>query len=80
MEPGARLQEHFRKLSKDQQVEGWEHAWQTSLTPWDRQGPNPALNDALTRKKDILGSPLQDEATKKRKKVLVSESLQPCFS
>lgn len=29
---------------------GWDHAWQTSLTPWDRgQGPQPALTSSYER-------------------------------
>lgn len=29
---------------------GWNHAWETSLTPWDRgQGPQPALTSSFER-------------------------------
>ena len=65
------LRQHFVKLPPEQQVGGWEEMWQKSITPWDRNEPNPALVEALEKKPYLVNSPFKEGGGKTRKKVLV---------
>lgn len=57
-ESRARLVNHFegdnvRKESK------WDELWSTGeFLPWDRNMPNPALEDTLAERQDLLGPPV----------------------
>lgn len=51
-----RLRDHFSH-PYDSHPKRWDDLWADgSWLPWDRQGPNPALYDALSQHKDILGT------------------------
>ncbi|KAI1925511.1 hypothetical protein LOZ65_002816 [Ophidiomyces ophidiicola] len=54
-------------------VDVWEDLWKDAVTPWDRGCHNPALEDALVNRQDILGPAIEhmEDGTIRRKKVLV---------
>ena len=54
-EARARMKEHFPDGNSGR-PEGWENLWHKGdFLPWDRGLPNPALEDALTDRTDVLG-------------------------
>ena len=75
----ARLQSVFDGTPEGH-ARGWDTLWQENFIPWDRRAPNPALEDALVQKADLLGTPTtsgkgaaegDDGAKKARKRALV---------
>lgn len=61
---------------KENYVEGWAELWDKSEgkpLPFDRGFPNPALEDTLIEKRDIIGDPIGRDAQGNtyRKKALV---------
>ncbi|EZF69238.1 hypothetical protein H105_08261 [Trichophyton soudanense CBS 452.61] len=71
LNPG--LSERFLNLKDKRPIEVWEELWQEEKTPWDRGVHNPALEDALEEKSDILGNAIIkiEGGGKRRKKALV---------
>ncbi|EFQ97922.1 hypothetical protein MGYG_00959 [Nannizzia gypsea CBS 118893] len=67
------LNERFVNLKDKRPVDVWEELWQEEKTPWDRGVHNPALEDTLEQKSDILGNAIIKTETgeKQRKKALV---------
>ena len=51
----SRLQEHFADGGVDSGSK-WAELWNTNFTPWDRGLPNPALEDLLQDRSDLIGS------------------------
>ncbi|CAF9933882.1 hypothetical protein IMSHALPRED_009508 [Imshaugia aleurites] len=72
-EDRARLMAHFAgDISKHQNQ--WSDLWDKGdFLPWDRGMPNPALIDALTDRRDLLGTCFveDDFGNKRRKRALV---------
>src|SRR4051812_44576621 len=70
-----RLRQHFLQSPLAQHPSRWDDLWKAGdFLPWDRGFPNPALEDILTQRQDLLGaSTLVDLATdaKRRKRALV---------
>ena len=61
----AKLRSIFEGLAPEKHSEGWNGLWKENVTPWDRNGPSPALIDALDEKKKWFGEPrLKDGARK----------------
>jgi SAM-dependent methyltransferase len=59
-----RLRQHFLH---DRTPNRWDELWKDgSFLPWDRGVPNPALEDTLATKGDIIGSPLRKDGSSKR--------------
>lgn len=59
-----RLRQHFLE---DRTPSRWNALWQSgNFLPWDRGVPNPALKDTLLQHRDIIGSPLNDDGSRKR--------------
>lgn len=53
----ARLLSHFKDKSDATHGEGWVDLWAAGdFLPWDRGQPNPALEDTLKERTDLLGS------------------------
>lgn len=71
MEDREKLRQHFENVAPGEQTGKWDGAWKQGITPWDRQAPNPAFDDALSQQTAILGSPIKDPATGERKRALV---------
>lgn len=74
----ARQREHLRHtfLDQDPAKHGalWDNLWQDgTCTPWDRGYPNPALEDTLADRKDVLGTaaPGDQSGSTARKRALV---------
>lgn len=66
------LRKHFLTISPDQQVNEWEYFWKKGITPWDREGPNPAFVEALSKQGELLGSPFREvNGMRTRKQALV---------
>ncbi|KAM5467957.1 putative methyl halide transferase [Microsporum audouinii] len=67
------LSERFINLKDKRPIEVWEDLWQEEKTPWDRGVHNPALEDVLVQKSDILESAVvkPEGQEKLRKKALV---------
>lgn len=67
------LSERFINLKDKRPIEVWEDLWQEEKTPWDRGVHNPALEDVLVQKSDILESAVvkSEGQEKLRKKALV---------
>ena len=68
----SRLKEHFANEGAGKGSQ-WAKLWETNFTPWDRGLPNPALEDLLHERKDLLGSCWKHtrNGEKKRKKAFV---------
>ena len=68
-ETRARLANHF---SNGTASEGsrWAELWDKGdFLPWDRHMPNPALEDILTERRDLIGPPtLKDGSESERRK------------
>ena len=72
MDDRERLRQYFLTLPPEEQVDGWDKMWKHSITPWNRDEPNPALVDAINDKSDLFGSPFKEKDGEKiRKKALV---------
>ena len=70
----ARLISHFSNTPD--QGQGWSKLWDAGdFLPWDRGTPNPALEDLLKDRGDLLGTPWTDGdhagKTPRRKRALV---------
>jgi SAM-dependent methyltransferase len=75
----SKLAEAFKHHKN--QDDAWEALWQANTTPWDRGAPNPALEDALVQRSDLLGTAIiheegreggdQSSRSQRRKKALV---------
>ena len=65
----AQLATHF---SNGTAADGqrWAQLWDKGdFLPWDRHAPNPALEDVLTQRQDLIGPPLvKDSSGKQRRK------------
>lgn len=63
----SRLRDHFT-APHTEHTKLWSQIWDKAATssepwlPWDRQGPNPALIDALKERQDVLGTPIEDSS------------------
>lgn len=71
-ESRARLQSHF--ASHSDQSGRWEALWgKGDFLPWDRGMPNPALEDLLNDRRDLIGSCMIDDGFggKRRKRAFV---------
>lgn len=69
----AKLASHFSNGTADDGSK-WSALWDKGdFLPWDRQMPNPALEDILADRQDLLGSPIIKQGTERliRKKALV---------
>lgn len=69
----ARLLKHFANGTSDQ-PDRWSRLWDKGdFLPWDRGMPNPALEDVLSDRQDLIGScfKLGPDGEKQRKKALV---------
>lgn len=68
----TRLKDHFAGGGAGNGSQ-WAKLWETKFTPWDRGLPNPALENLLRDRKDLLGSCWKDKEKggKQRKKALV---------
>ena len=66
-----RLREQFQDVPAERHPGQWDDLWKQDFTPWDRKGPSLALRDAVTESQNVLGSPLKDAASKKRRRALV---------
>lgn len=69
-EARARLASHFSNGTADDGTK-WAALWDRGdFLPWDRSMPNPALEDVLTDRRDLLGLPLirdgSDDGTRKQ--------------
>ena len=61
-EDRARLMAHFAG-DESKHHNKWSDLWDKgNFLPWDRGAPNPALEDALTERKDLLGSRFTEDA------------------
>lgn len=72
-DPRARLLEHFANGTSNQ-LDQWSQLWDKGdFLPWDRGMPNPALEDVLADRQDLIGScfKLGPDGEKQRKKALV---------
>ncbi|TVY81828.1 putative thiol methyltransferase [Lachnellula suecica] len=65
----ATLRGHFTGLDTSLHGSKWDQLWTENFAPWDRGVPNPALDEVLTERKDLLGSVKLEGG--KRKKALV---------
>jgi hypothetical protein len=54
-EPPSRLRQHFAGQDPAKHGQKWDELYREGFTPWDRGGPNPALVDLLTARKDLFG-------------------------
>ena len=72
-ESRAKLASHFASGgAADGQK--WAQLWdQGDFLPWDRHGPNPAFEDILTQRQDLVGPPIMKDPSgnQRRKKALV---------
>ncbi|PWY95239.1 thiol methyltransferase [Aspergillus sclerotioniger CBS 115572] len=63
------------KYPGEEYIDGWAEIWTTNNSPpWDKESPNPALEDTLTQQRATIGGAIAtDEEGKKkyRKKALV---------
>ena len=72
-EARAKLANHFSNGTADEGSR-WAELWDKGdFLPWDRHMPNPALEDILTERRDLIGPPtIKDGSEKeKRKQALV---------
>lgn len=72
-EARARLANHFSNGTADDGSK-WAALWDKGdFLPWDRNMPNPALEDALVDRRDLLGSPMIEAGNRdgSRKQALV---------
>ena len=74
----AVLLDHFSSAAQTEdpslQNSRWHSLWESSFTPWDRGIPNPALEDLLSQRADLLGSPFTTATPteqRRRKRALV---------
>lgn len=70
-----RLRQHFLHPSNTH-TDRWDALWaKGDFLPFDRGAPNPALEDTLRDRRELLGGPLTDDGTSggkgQRKKALV---------
>jgi hypothetical protein len=72
-EPPSRLQQHFTDHDPAIHGQKWEELYREGFTPWDRGGPNPALIDLLTERKDLFGDIFVSDPIlgKRRKRALI---------
>ncbi|KAB8230232.1 hypothetical protein ETB97_002156 [Aspergillus alliaceus] len=64
----------FINYQGEKYVDGWANIWNLGeFQIWDKEYPNPAMEDALTQHRSILGGPLIDDGqgNLRRKKALV---------
>lgn len=64
----------FTNFGGEKYVDGWAHIWNIGeFRIWDKESPNPALEDTLAQRREILGDPVQTDAqgNVRRKKALV---------
>lgn len=69
----ARMLQHFANGTSDQ-PDLWSQLWdKEEFLPWDRGMPNPALEDVLSDRQDLIGScfKLGPDGETQRKKALV---------
>lgn len=68
-----RLTNHFTRYEGENYLEGWEKLWsEKSFLPWDKGRPSPALEEALSRRTDVIGKPLVEKNGRlQRKRALV---------
>lgn len=68
----TRLRTHFL-ADRSQHNSKWNELWADNFIPWDKGTPSPALVDALSQRKDILGPPTTKDPDGKvhRKRALV---------
>ena len=72
-ETRSKLANHFANGTADEGGR-WAALWDKGdFLPWDRHMPNPALEDLLKERQDLLGSPAVEGSNgkKKRKQALV---------
>ncbi|KAI9883869.1 MAG: hypothetical protein M1823_004360 [Watsoniomyces obsoletus] len=67
----ARLFAQFAKTPDAEQGRPWADLWDEDFIPWDRGMPNPALEDTLKDRSDLLGSSWVTGASPRRKRALV---------
>lgn len=70
-----RVRKHFLDHDPSAHPGLWDDLWKAQeLLLWDRGAPNPAFADVLSKRTDILGSPVlidKDTGMKRRKRALV---------
>ncbi len=67
----ARLRAHFENTPDWEQAQEWSKLWDRDFLPWDRGMPNPALEDTLKDRSDLLGSSWTTGSSSRRKRALV---------
>ena len=63
--------EKFRSLPPTAQLSAWDGLWQRDITPWDRAGAHPALQDLLQTRSDLLPRVPQHADRHERPRALV---------
>lgn len=68
-----RLTSHFTQYQGTKYLDGWEKLWsEKSFLPWDRGLPNPALEEVLSQRTELIGHPVVErDSGNTRKKALV---------
>lgn len=67
----AKLRQQFLDQPFEKHAEKWDDLWQQNITPWDRNGPSPALRDAVTSSAYIRPPWSPHGNTQGRKRALV---------
>lgn len=67
----ARMLEHFADSPEAGQGQKWAELWDQGFVPWDRGRPNPALEDALKDRAELLHGAWTEGASPRRKRALV---------
>ncbi|KAL9617782.1 MAG: hypothetical protein Q9160_007436 [Pyrenula sp. 1 TL-2023] len=67
-----RLTSHFTQYQGVNYLDGWERLWsEKSFLPWDRGLPNPALDEVLSQRIELIGHPVEHDGGSTRKRALV---------
>jgi SAM-dependent methyltransferase len=68
----SKMKNHFGDgVSGNEANKKWDELWEQDFMPWDRSIPNPALDDAISRRKDLIPPVQPVEPGKRRPRALV---------